>query len=98
MLCNFPWIKREKDGSAMVLPCGKCKGCKMAHSREWAFRLLCELDTYQGQGIFLTLTYDDLHLPKDLSLHKEDLQNFFKRLRKALPGVKIKYYACGEYG
>jgi len=27
-----------------------------------------------------------------------DLQLFFKRLRKALPGVDVRYYACGEYG
>lgn len=101
MLCNFPWIKTERDGSMMWLPCGKCKGCKIAHSREWAFRLLCELDTYKGQGVFLTLTYDNQHLPKDCSLHKEDLQNFFKRLRRYFEAGKIKYFACGqksEYG
>lgn len=38
----------------------------------------------------------------DVTLKKEykcgDLQLFFKRLRKSLPGVNIKYYACGEYG
>ena len=45
---------------------------------------------------FITLTYNDEHLPKDKSLHKEDLQKFFKRLRKR--GIKFKYYACGEYG
>jgi hypothetical protein len=50
------------------------------------------------RNVFLTLTYDDEHLPIGGSLYKRDLQNFFKRLRKNLKGRKIKYYACGEYG
>lgn len=51
--------------------------------------------------MFLTLTYDDLHLPEDLSIHKKDLSGFFKRLRSELDydgKGRIKYYACGEYG
>lgn len=44
----------------------------------------------------LTLTYDDEHLDKDLSLVPSDIRNFFKRLRKA--GRKFRYYQCGEYG
>jgi len=45
---------------------------------------------------FLTLTYDNEHLPEYGSLHKSHLQKFFKRLRKS--GKKFRYYACGEYG
>lgn len=44
----------------------------------------------------LNLTYDDEHLPEYGQLVKEDLQKFFKRLRKA--GYKFKYVASGEYG
>jgi hypothetical protein len=44
----------------------------------------------------LNLTYDDEHLPEHGQLWKEDLQRFFKRLRKA--GFKFKYVASGEYG
>lgn len=44
----------------------------------------------------LNLTYDDAHLPKHGQLYKEDLQKFFKRLRKA--GFKFRYVASGEYG
>jgi hypothetical protein len=29
---------------------------------------------------------------------KRDLQLFFKRLRKAYPDVKLRYFACGKYG
>lgn len=61
-----------------------------------------EYETSGEKGVFLTLTYDDAHLPSDLGLHKRDLQLFFKRLRSDLQyegrNVKIKYFACGEYG
>ena len=34
-----------------------------------------------------------------MTLVKTDVQKFFKRLRKRTPkDVRIKYYACGEYG
>ena len=46
---------------------------------------------------FITLTYDDAHLPLDKSVHKEELQKFFKRLRKEIK-QPIRYFACGEYG
>lgn len=45
---------------------------------------------------FVTLTYDDEHLPFDKGLHKRDLQLFFKRLRKS--GLTFHYFAVGEYG
>ena len=53
---------------------------------------------YFKENTFVTLTYDNEHLPFDLSIHKLDLQLFFKRLRSDLGSRKIKYFACGEYG
>lgn len=53
---------------------------------------------YHHDSIFLTLTYNDEFLPKDLNVDKVTLTLFFKRLRKALEPRKIKYFACGEYG
>ncbi|QCS36283.1 replication initiator protein [Capybara microvirus Cap1_SP_216] len=90
-------IKRPDNGSPMVVPCGNCMACRIARSREWSLRLLMELESHDFKGCFITLTYDDEHLPNDYGLHKEDLKNFWKRLRKDLD-FKIKYYACGEYG
>lgn len=98
MLCNFPWRHVLKDGTVKYLPCGTCVGCKIAHSREWAFRIMAELRTWNGKALFLTFTYDQDHLPDDQGLHKDHLQKFWKRLRKGLSGRKIMYYACGEYG
>jgi len=46
---------------------------------------------------FVTLTYDDDHVPVGGSLVKRDLQLFMKRLRKRF-GNGIRFYGCGEYG
>jgi len=45
---------------------------------------------------FVTLTYEDKHLPPDGNLHYPDLQKFWKRLRKEIG--ELRYYAVGEYG
>lgn len=50
------------------------------------------------QSSFLTLTFNDEHLPPDGGVHVRDLQLFMKRLRKAISPTKVRYYACGEYG
>jgi len=46
---------------------------------------------------FVTLTYDDQHLPEGQTLVKRHFQLFMKRLRKLHKG-KIKFFHCGEYG
>ena len=45
---------------------------------------------------FLTLTYDDEHLPQDGSLVLGDWQNFAKKMRNRIG--KFRFYHCGEYG
>lgn len=49
---------------------------------------------------FVTLTYDDDHLPENRTLVKKHFQEFMKNLRrhKQFAGIKIKYFMCGEYG
>lgn len=53
------------------------------------------------QSCFITLTYDDDHLPANRSLCQEDVTKFLKRLRKFLYDRyqrKVRYFYCGEYG
>ena len=52
------------------------------------------------RNCFLTLTFDDLHLPASGSVNVRDVQLFLKRFRKALTyrNMKIRFFACGEYG
>lgn len=47
---------------------------------------------------FVTLTYGPEHLPKDYSLSKRHLQTWVKRLRYLLDPLRIRFFACGEYG
>jgi len=49
-------------------------------------------------NVFVTLTYDEEHLPDDQGLDVSEFQRFAKRLRKARPGRTVRYFHCGEYG
>ncbi len=93
------------------IPCGRCIGCRLAYSRQWADRCMLELG-YHEQSWFITLTYDDEHLPISESvdpetgeigmagtLLKRDVQLFFKRLRKNYKyDNHLRYFCAGEYG
>lgn len=79
------------------LPCGKCIGCKLDWARHWAVRCWHEAQMH-CDSCFVTLTYDDAHLPADGSLNKRDLQLWIKRLRDKIAPVKVRYFAAGEYG
>ncbi len=117
----------------VLVPCGRCMGCRMDRSRAWADRMLLELADNDYKAIFVTLTYDEAHVPlvrprdsgyyflpgddestylsndetwlldacdvpKTRTLRVRDTQLFFKRLRKAFSGVRIRYFLAGEYG
>lgn len=77
-------------------PCGKCMACRINKTTDWATRLYLELP-YFDKTSYITLTYADEYLPDKGSLRKEDLTNFWKRMRK-MYGNGLKYYGCGEYG
>lgn len=81
-------------------PCGRCMPCRLNRTAEWTLRLCYELECWDTAS-FVTLTYSDDFVPKAengrLTLVKSDLQKFIKRLRKN-SGLKLKYYAVGEYG
>lgn len=93
------------DGKAVAVPCRKCAGCRLDYARQWADRMLLELDTHHGKALFVTLTYNNAHLPivvgKDgvetSTVYPRDTQLFFKRLRKKF-GAGLKYYLSAEYG
>lgn len=73
--------------------CGVCRDCRLYRAREWAIRAYHEGQLHQ-ESCFVDLTFAE----EPLSISKRDLQLFFKRLRKSLPGVKLRYFAVGEYG
>lgn len=83
------------------IPCGRCIGCRLDKARSWAARLMHETKLYKDNW-FVTLTYDDEHVPRTptglLTLRPQDFTLFMKRLRKKHTGETIRYYQCGEYG
>ena len=67
--------------------------------------MLYELSCHFEDGAsFLTLTYNDENLPADKGVHVDELQRFWKRLRKNLQtkyhefAPALTYYSIGEYG
>lgn len=84
------------EGSSFTVPCGKCQGCRVDRSREWAARCVHEAQMHD-ENCFLTLTYNDEHLPPDYSISLRELQLFVKRLREHVK-TKIRFFAVGEYG
>lgn len=53
---------------------------------------------YHEDTIYVTLTYDDEHLPENKQLQKRALVLTFKKIRNQIGDRHIKYYATGEYG
>jgi hypothetical protein len=86
-----------KNHRAIEISCGQCIGCRLTRSRHWATRIVHEAQCHD-ENVFITLTYNPENLPPDCGLRKKDFQDFMKRLRKAFPNNKIRYYHCGEYG
>ncbi len=81
----------------VTVPCGRCVGCKLEKSRQWAMRCMHEASLYE-ENCFVSLTYDEEHLPPGGSLDKSAFQKFMKRLRKKYDSQRIRFYHAGEYG
>jgi len=75
------------------IPCGECWCCRLNYASQWADRCIDEASQYKN-NYFVTLTYDNEHLPTAQginkstgevgevgTLKKEDLQKFMKDLR-----------------
>lgn len=100
--------KRTHNGlEPVIIPCGKCIGCRLQYSKQWADRCMLEYADWPC-SYFVTLTYDDDHLKncrgdplqdgENASLYKKDFQDFMKRLRKYIEPVQIRFFMAGEYG
>lgn len=96
---------RLEAGKAILVPCGHCIGCRLDYSRAWAERSVHEANKHE-YNYFLTLTYDDVSLPKNKdnipNLIMDELSDFMKRFRKKMKDKfnidGIRFFGCGEYG
>lgn len=89
------------------VPCGMCNGCRNDHAREWAARCVCESLMYPPDTChFLTLTYNDEHLPRgkkglattdihSLSRFMKSMQEYFY---KHFGHIGLRYFIATEYG
>lgn len=59
---KIPIGSREVVYDSIPIPCGRCYGCRLDYSKQWADRCIMELEEHES-AYFLTLTYDDAHLP-----------------------------------
>lgn len=107
-MCVNPYIALRRDGTPIPVPCGKCLDCRKQYQTEWIFRL-SEESKRSTCPCFITLTYDNEHLPTMVDnetgevlgvVSKRDWQLFAKRLRKYGGELlsKCRYFAIGEYG
>ena len=80
-----------------MVPCGKCPACRANYRSELVFRIQQEY-LANAFSVFVTLTYDNDHLPKDLCVNKDDVQKFHKRLRKHFAPQELRFFLISEYG
>lgn len=109
MQCLTPITVHKGTESESVVPCGKCPACRANRRQEWIIRLKSEYFS-SIESHFITLTYDDQHLPITELVDsntgeiltkaypdKVGFQKFLKRLRKNL-SFSFRYFSISEYG
>lgn len=100
----------ELDTDVVQIPCGKCIGCRLQYSQEWADRITIESMMYPDSSWFITFTYDDEHLPfgsmlcnGDIfpSVNNDDVTRLLDAIRQKFHRLGhdgIRYYGAAEYG
>jgi len=100
-------IKKKTE----TVPCGSCLACLKNRRMDWSFRVNEEMKRAKSAH-FLTLTYDNDHVPyhyrlKEVpeaktyksvkpTLNKSDIQKFLKRLRKKQGEIIGEYHQKGD--
>lgn len=76
------------EGTNIIpIPCGKCIGCRLDYSRQWADRCLAEAQ-YHDKNIFLTLTYNDKWLPYPFEVNCDSETAY--EVSKLIPGFDVE--------
>lgn len=100
----------DHDRARIVVPCGHCGECVNKKRVDYQIRAYyewLEAKNKGGYSLFVTMTYNEKSLPRLFGhpcFNVKDIQDFHKRLRKAIskcfPGVvdAFSYICCCEYG
>lgn len=103
---NFFDSSDDKFICFQQIPCGKCIGCRIDYSRDWADRMTYHSFGKEKNSYFITLTYDDDHLDDldhspiyDLyALNLDHMTEFIKSLRNHFRDNSLDFYYSAEYG
>lgn len=110
MQCKKPMIFKNSGG--VPVPCGGCLPCRINERRVKTHRMMLESSQHDHCS-FLTLTYDDDHLPEEFHhektgeiyarysvnpAHAKAFTNNLQTSWRRKTGQEIKYFLCGEYG
>lgn len=76
-------LHKNRPGQHFQVPCGKCSGCRRTQALNFATRCMHEASQHEYNS-YITLTYDNEHLPKDLTLEHAHFVTFMKALRNTL--------------
>lgn len=80
-------------------PCNKCPSCRTVRSNDWLVRSYYEFVDTHNIAYFVTLDFDDQHLPKYKGIpcwDSEKIKGFLKRLRHYIG--KFRYLYATDYG
>lgn len=108
MCTNLIELKRKVAGKVYteLVPCGVCPECLKKKQSAYVVRTIEEVKK-RGSCCFVTLTYNDEHLPKSdgiPTLCREHLKKwkrevrtqYYRKYEKAFPSYS--FILCGEYG
>lgn len=91
MLCISPY--RPRKGAEFG--CGRCLPCRINRRRMWTARSVLESLTCSVSS-FITLTYDEEHIPPRFTLVPGHVEEF--RYKARYRWGPFRYYFVGEYG
>jgi len=93
-VCLTPQWLELPDGQSVLAACRHCWQCRLNRVNDYVGRCIAE-QANSTKVLSVTLTYKG-DGPNTAVLCYKDVQDFFKRLRKA--GYKVRYLVTGEYG
>ena len=88
------------DKPFISIPDGKCSECKKTRTNDWLVRAYYEFQSKPQDCFFVTLDFDDDHLPHYNGIHCFDytvIHNFLRNLRE-VAGLKYRFLAVPDYG
>lgn len=87
-----------------VVPCGRCDLCRSSNRTNWTVRLGIHAKYYDTMPLFITLTYNDEHLPitehGHATINRDDVTQFIREYKRVTGQVNddFTYFGCCEYG